>query len=382
MANKSKANNQNVQRKRAQNNSGSNRKRRSQRKGTSGSNDGLYQAMRLVADPCQGSVDGATFRGEIGAYKVRAKSDGGASLFHSLTSVSTFSGYVAWFPGYHCGPYTGAVERGLSSFTFWTANDSSPTNSVSSACYGGTAASTTKGLADPAFNFLSGGTCAQARTVAACLSMRYVGTMTSLAGEYCVLSDVSPSTLVTDLASVDELFALAGNPRRLSLDPVDLRYRPADHDCVYRTEGAQTNSPGGDKPIQSGSATPAASSTLGPNLSDQRAIVIAFRGVQQPASDIQDVLKFSYTKVIEWVPQANSGLPVPVSSGSGAATPGDVSALLTARDPLWASRPHQSSDVMKVSGAALAGVPAPRRPGRMRTLGGISITPGGIGVSW
>jgi hypothetical protein len=205
--------------------------------------------------------------------------------------------------------------------------------------------------------------------------MRYVGTLSQLAGEYCILNDVSSDVLLGELASVDELFALAAAPQRLSLDPIEVRFKPADHDCVHRTEGANAAQSLADRAVSSGSATPAASSEQGTVMRDQRAIVIAFRGVQQLSSNGQSQLKFGLTKVLEWVPQAGSGLPVPSTSGVGLSTPGDVSARLTQQDPLWANRQYRESQTMRVSKMALAGVPA-------RTMGTIGLDGSGLHIGW
>jgi hypothetical protein len=308
----------------------------------------------LIADPCKAPLGNVRFLSSSSGYISRFKKDG-IGAFHTLGSAeTTLSGYIAWFPGYHCPAYTGTADRGLSCFG-WLSNSSStgPANSTTY-CYGGATSASTRAVLDPVYNFLAGNTAATARTLAACLQLRYIGTTSSCAGEYVVLPNVSADTLLTAQASVDQLFALADTVNRMSLAPIDVIYRPSDDDALQRTEGVSAVNGIQDKPIQSG-ADGASASTLGLNPPHQRAIVIAFRGVQQPSSDTMDVLVASTTKVVEWIPQSGSGINL--SSVHAPAPTIDASTnKLDKALPNWQSPTPGKSAMERVGDMALAGV--------------------------
>lgn len=281
--------------------------------------------------------------------------------------LTTSSGFVAWFPGYHCANNTFGELAGQSLFSYARgAAYSAPLNDITYP-YGSGSNNTTTAHSDPAHSFVYGPTCSTARTVAAEMVLRYTGQLQSLAGEYVVLTDVSADTLITELPSVDSLFALSNDVRRLSLGPMTVRYRPSTHTSTFRTSGARPDSDLA-KPIISGDPT-FSTSLIGPDTSGQKAVVIAWRDVVQPASNVATGLAVSLSKVVEWTPQAGSGL-----SGSVPGSPGPhfdaVTRKLDASVPGWESSQSEPSDAMRIAGVGQAmahigvGVPG---------VGGVSI---------
>jgi hypothetical protein len=186
--------------------------------------------------------------------------------------------------------------------------------------------------------------------------MRYIGRLDETAGEYCVLHDVSSDVLVGGLASVDDLFALANTTHRISTKPVEVRYTPTDLSCRYRTEGISTVNNGEDRPVVSGDAT--ASSYQGDSVANQKAIVIAFRGVQQTSSATLNVLQWSFTKAIEWQPQAGSGLPGATTDGGGE-RPDAAAARLDSMLPSWRTIQTGDTPVDAIIQASHTGVVPP-----------------------
>jgi hypothetical protein len=140
--------------------------------------------------------------------------------------------------------------------------------------------------------------------------MRYTGTTANCSGEYCVLSGINADVLIgaNYPASVDDLFAMSTNARRMSLDPVVVKYRPSDNEAIYRTEGSTSSANLLDRPIYN--CRPAVSSSLsGDDTPRQKCIIIAWRNVlQTTSSTTPNSVRFSFSKVIEWTPQMASGI--------------------------------------------------------------------------
>lgn len=310
--------------------------------------------QRLLVDPCSADLRRVRVSGEESGYVARFKTHESSGLFHGFTStVENFAGYVAWFPGYHNQAGAMTSGRGMNLFGWWSPSAAtSPLNDSDGVPFGGSSSASARSVADPVNSFLTGSTAQSARGLAACMSMRYLGRLDATAGEYCVLTGINSDVLVGGLASVNDLFALADNSHRLTTKTIDVRYNPTDVGCRYRTEGISASNNSSDRCVMSGSASSAA--RQGDSTSMQKAIVIAFRGVQQNASPTQDVLQFSLSKAVEWLPQAGSGLSQPSSDGGGEA-PDQASAALDRRVPGWRTIQTGDSPVEHVIQAAYTG---------------------------
>lgn len=363
-----------------------NKKKKAQQRGRRPRQRGvrLTPLALAIADPCNADLRGINVAGATRGYLARFRNQYGAGAFHTqAAAIATFSGYLAWFPGYHCTTGGGAAAgTGMSLFGWWNGSAGVQPANSSVNPFGGSNSATTRSVADATNAFVSGTTCAGARTLAACLSMRYIGRLDATAGEFCVLNNVSTDVLVTNLASVDQLFALASSTYRITTHTVSVKYRPTKVDALFRTEGSATNGGGSeDKPVVSGNP-----SVQGEAPNAQRAIVIAFRGIQQTASVTQDVLQFGFDKVAEWIPQAGSGINLPSGGGPYQEDVDEATHLLDRTLGNWQVAQGGTSLEDKIVQVAHTGTSGPTVRSRVQMvaapLGSIDLDPLGLHVQW
>lgn len=327
----------------------------------------LSPLAALIANPAAGALTPVRMADGNHGYQLRVrKSSGSGNVFHALDApVTSISGYVVWFPTYHCGHYDGN-GRGLSAFGWLTTNSAAQPRNDAVVSFGGSSNVTTYSIRDPAYDWVSGSNVRDAATLAACIEMSYTGTTSDASGEIALLHDVSMTNLVFGDSgapvSVDDLFNSSTDIRRLPLGKSRVNFAPNERDSIFHAEGSPTTNQFGDKPLTSG-VTPGSAAYTNQRADLMRGFGIAFRNVQQPSSVTPDVFRFTLSKVIEWRPTPTAGVPAVVDSSPASATLDGAVRSLDRLAPSWRGpRDPDAIALRAVSNTALGGAHMAVRP--------------------
>lgn len=271
--------------------------------------------QKLIADPCSANLT-----------RSFANSGGSSIVERTRTSITlnetipteTENGYILWFPSYHGSgsePFSGQNW-----YYFVNSNSGDkPLNTGADPLGLVSANRTGRWLIDPAHNNLEADSIfSTGRTIAACLTMDYIGPLNTAAGQYAVVQNFDVNALVDsktllDFPSVDEVFDYAISRGRLPLEGHQVLWRPSDEDCKARSAPASTGSNTAKIPdalFLSGDDVTGQTSRLNEvDPGEARGICIAWRGVP-PNS-----LVFNAVKVAEYTLSMKSkAVEVPVTS--------------------------------------------------------------------
>jgi hypothetical protein len=255
----------------------------------------LVKVARMIADPCNAEVDLNGFASTEGI---------GLRVFDTFDQSSATGGYAIWFPSYCCPGAGSGTLTGINLINSLVLNTSvssvGPTN-TDAVPFGSTAGSS---YSDPAYNWVSGTSVADARTHAACFQMRYTGAVSSASGLVATLTNI-PMDLFTGgtFPSVDQMFQQSRHITRLDFDIHEVKHRP--------DEGINSFYDTSDGPflMNVGAANGRTGESASGVAAGPRAIGFAWKGV--PASSIT----FTRYKVLEWRPNRGAGMPaVPIRS--------------------------------------------------------------------
>lgn len=260
--------------------------------------------------PLANSGYGGTGAGYLARFKNR---------FTIGVGAQSVSGYVVWFPEYF-GQFSAAANDNINTLVWANASSSAnPTNTTTDPAFAGAVLSSGGwSVTDPAHTWVDGSSTSDARAVAACLKMRYLGKLTDIAGEVAIGSGITRDQIMSGGGSVppsvDEMFNLCGQANRMSMDDVEIRYRPSTSSAAFRTVGG-TGGAGilNDNCLSAG--VPGSSTTkvgaTGASGSSE-GIVIAWRGSSTGN------LSFELYKGVEWRPRADAGITMPTPTTTGA----------------------------------------------------------------
>jgi hypothetical protein len=271
----------------------------------------------MIADPCNCTLIPG-LHGTSEGLLARVKK----TLFNSTADTC---GYVLWVPDYSCnfgdfnerGPAT-SVKCG--NLFIWSSTDPNqqPYNTLVAAdskmAYGSAlsdtfVAATTYSSAytstDPAAVLVSGDIVQDARTLSACIKMKYTGQLLNASGEIAFIQDLPlPSILYgasnNEAASVNHLFQQATQTGRFGSDTAEVISRPDETSHVFRNDrstpiNVNTGEGGTSSLSQEGKSQ-------GPNV-----FGFAWRGLAIPSGQAAN-LTFEFIKNIEWRPEPISGL--------------------------------------------------------------------------
>jgi hypothetical protein len=247
----------------------------------------------LINDPCGAKIPEG-FYGDDSGYHMR---------FRITRTINAYGnsdhkfGYVIWYPDYHCVSRNGNASLGNVNLIQWNSTDAVTRPSLlafgcqpTSTLTPGTAGSVT----DPAYDFVNGTTCQDARTLAACLKIRYTGPTSFAQGNIFPLTNI-PVELLIEPPTVQELMQYANRDIRCD-DCLEVKFRP-----VGRASGNYHKASAGAINCSTGSnpTVPASTEQVAPTA-------IGF--VWYDISTAEDVFYDCY-KVVEWKPEVNSGVP-------------------------------------------------------------------------
>jgi len=305
---------------------------------------------RMLNDPCSASVEPGIF-GTVEGYTAKFNSS-----YLAGTAGST-AGYILWSPNYTPkAPVLGGVVNMVGALTATSAT--TYVNTVAAPSYTGALFGATGvfSAADPASGFVSGTTCDDARTLAACMSMMYTGKLLDVQGEIAFIENY-PNQGMGESAtpSVDQLFSNASRVERLGTGKYEVKFRLDENSHVFADEDTG--------PIHIGN--PGSTSTTLPTYT--RAITPSWIGFAWRGFDITSApaLRFSFSKALEWRPTDASGLtqvePINLGGSSLAATQG----WLDRNIPEWWNR---SVDTATAVGSRLAGLALSGYVARQRSI--------------
>lgn len=266
--------------------------------------------MQLVKDPCYGpltrSVGSTT--GTTLIQRVRS----------SYVNAAT-SGYFAWFPSYHGHSAAVGSFRPYNLFWYEGVAGNRPVNTSASPMGMGNS-DTGAFLIDPAARLLTGSSpFSQAKTIAACITTEYMGSMANAAGIVAKVANISLTTFIPQPGATDprplsitEVFAYAAHRARMEIEGDEVRWRPTEGSALMRDaglEGSTASIPNGanmpNTCFWSGSPGSAATAVSCADPENMTGIVIAYQGV--PVGS----LNFNFVKVVELELSSAGGIEEP-----------------------------------------------------------------------
>nr|UHS72283.1 MAG: hypothetical protein 2 [Tombusviridae sp.] len=348
--NKNRKNNKNVKNNKRASGGGGNKKR-NRRRGAAPGNNGVgaiggYALM--VANPCSAQLHPGLFGSEegfLGRFKVS---------YPLPSAAGATCGYVLWAPNYHNGGVNGGVAGGTGNVFIFQSNSPSnaPTNTTAAnSAFGAgltTSTVTASTIADPAYGFVNGATCRDARTVSACIRMDYLGAISSVSGQVAMVENLPMTDLLQSLPSVNNLFDYSTKSQRVSLDTSEIIYRSTQLGLDRFLAEA-------DQALLVGAT--GAVSTIAPDAERIEPVVFgfAFRGIT--AGELAK-FNFEFVKNMEWRPQTGQGLSATTSMSTGVNMHSTAIAVLDHHAPGWTTPTYNkvASAVTSMAKAVWSGI--------------------------
>jgi hypothetical protein len=309
--------------------------------------------MRMLTDPC----DSPLIPGFYGS------SEGYLSRYHSVanpagnpTNSSITSGVFLWCPDFTNQGTVTYSATGSSTWNCLIATQDSPGLQVDLRGYIGKTQGTTStsaGIPDPAYGFISGTVADTARCLSACVKMTYLGTLSSTQGIVAHVDlpfSVLEAKITGEGLTIDDFFTLSDMVTRTSLDNMEQKWTPGPLSESFRGYGGgQTPGASADYLVNVNNGV----YSVGSNAisSNPRIIGFAWKGFSS-ATDMASTLQFDLYKNIEWKPQAGGGLSAPRIIRTAAVPPVHVvTSVLDRVNPEWK---RKMADVMKSKAAKIA----------------------------
>lgn len=317
---------------------------------------GSYQSgspskyLRMISDPCSAKLVAGLYGDQQG---ILARFQSSMTL---AAAVDRTCGYILWYPNYTNAhsDQTPGKQPNLNMFLFYGVNgDTVPTNTAAEPFGTCLHYNTACGVPDPAHAFVSGAVCDSARHLGSCLKMSYTGKMSDASGQISYLQNIPLDNLLREdgtAATVNQLFILSQDSRRMGVDTHSIVYQPLDPGMErFRTQN--------DGCIIQGDVN----TSVSEHADDAKVYTptgfgFAFRGI--PAADLPNyVLEFH--KNIEWKPATGQGMPIvpPAASASTSFIKSTVDKL-NQIDPTWWDQASNAANYLanRVSRLALTGV--------------------------
>lgn len=305
-----------------------------------GANKDVLDLARLINDPCGSPLVAPQYGASSGGYLTKL------TRFDSIDMSVGGSGFVVWFPDYTGRTYSSG--NGANIFVFQTAGSDQPVNTDALPLGAGSVGSdATNGwaISDPTFNFVSGSTVQDCRTVAACVKMTYTGRNDALAGRFGVIRGFSRDALLngggSQPPSIGEMFNYSTDIARTPMDPIEVKYSPGEGSEFYRNVAnvedlAFIHGTIGTTKTKIGAGTPGSVGT---------GIGLCWSGL-----DTTSTITLDFLKAIEWRPEFSTNLAAPnqTVSDSGSNLMSRAVAYLDRHYPGW----HQT--LTKAGASAMA----------------------------
>lgn len=264
---------------------------------------GLSAYAKMLADPCNATLVPGLY-GDSEGLLARLKTE----LTFSGNSNPGTCGYILWLADSHGASQIGAGSYRTGSLVgarFNGTSDVVTNTSALPAFCGSVTASDGQGFSrdDPALPLVNG-IARDARTLGACIRLAYLGSMQSAAGQVAFLENVPLTNILG--SSVDELFRLATNVKRIGVGTHEVKFRPSENSKFFSTfEQANTTTKSQrdvSSPLTLGS--PGSGETTVEDVRGPRVFGFAWRGTDDATN-----IAFEFIKNVEWRPRSDSGLP-------------------------------------------------------------------------
>lgn len=193
--------------------------------------DGMSVLTRMIANPCDAElVPGVyeTSNGILSRYK----------SVHALAESDT-NGFVLWCPSYPGNDYDAASVRSLNAFFFAAASVANSVQNTDVNPLGSNTGLSTSAHAVGADGFINGTTLRDYRTVSACIRMNYTGTTSDCQGRMGFLDNVPVSIFSNANVNVSTLMQYASNTQRVSLDTMEVIFRPDEVSEKFKNKDAK-----------------------------------------------------------------------------------------------------------------------------------------------
>lgn len=280
---------------------------------------------QMLNDPCNATL-------VPGFY---GTSEGYMARFHKVISpvdvASGTCGAILWVPDFHC---VGPVNASQTRYNCITLAGTSSGASVVIDGYGAGSLA----VADPAYNFISGTTAADARTLSACLRMSYLGQMATtqgMVGHIDVAFSAIEDRIAGDALTIDSLFELSQVVQRTNLDPVEQKWTPSAASDKFRGRG---DTSGASPDFLVNNTAGAFSIGVSAAADNPRMIGFVWKGYAS-ATPFSSILQFDLYKNIEWRPQATAGISMPVPQRTSIIPPYSTALMaLDATVPGWRAK--------------------------------------------
>lgn len=261
----------------------------------------VAKLLNMISDPCNADIEPG----------LHGTSEGVAQRYvTNFTPGSTsVCGYVVWFPSFHCGVSGGdyvQANKPLSCY-FYAAPDTTtvPLNTVA-APFGSGAGGTASSIRDPFFGTAASSSVMDGRTLAACMKVRPVNSVSSIQGTVAFLDNIPVDLFANTSANVQnppptvgEMLSYSRKIERLGIDTYEVKHRPSETDKFFNEIDAPMHY------TQTSSTTN--TTTLGDSIAP-RGIGFAWSGL---ATGGASTLLFTLYKIVEWRPSPIAGQPIP-----------------------------------------------------------------------
>ena len=250
----------------------------------------MQQYAAMLADPCNATL----------VPGLHSSNEGILARLKTIESPNSAYeyGFALWCPVY-CGSY-GSKKVQWIGFTS-TAGNIGPLNTVADPAFATTTPTDTQGFSqsEGAESFVQSATVSDFRLISSCMTLKYTGSMSASKGVVGYLENVPADTLLVGNAgapaTVDQLFNLASQTKRLGVHEHELKYRTNSHiSSVFKSDQDAVYTLG----------TAGASVTA--LTSEALRFSPTFYGYVWKGVVTSDLL-FENVQNIEWRPEVNSG---------------------------------------------------------------------------
>jgi hypothetical protein len=231
---------------------------------------------------------------------------------------------MLWFPSYHGVGYEAGETTDYSGQNWFyfvnAAPTAKPVNTTTTPLGMGNAKTTGQWLRDPAAeNLKEDSIFSSARTIAACMTMDYVGQLNEAKGQFAVIQNLDVAALCNskrelDFPSVNQVFDYGLTRGRIPLEGHQVVWRPSDEDAKNRQIpgkglGITYEASLADALFASGEVLAHTTRLNDPDPGEARGICIAWRGVPENS------LVFNTVKVAEYtLAMKSKAVEVPVTA--------------------------------------------------------------------
>lgn len=254
---------------------------------------------KMIDDPCGAELVPGIYGSNAG-YLARFHVNNGVQNVTNGTC-----GVVLWAPNYCNIGYSSATQ------TCWNIYQG-VTVGIDDALIlsgtGGAATGSGGAIADPAYTFASGDSCAGTRCIGACIRFSYTGSVSNAQGQISAIR--VPFAVVEEAVngsvtlSPSRLLQYATDTRRMPLDTLEVKWRPSADDTFRSTAGANAVL-GDDALIRYNTGV----YSIGTKATQEQPYFIGFvwRGVANSGGALSTI-SYDFYKNVEWTPSVASGL--------------------------------------------------------------------------